>query len=338
MNNLEESSVHLNTSIKTSTILKNTQHVAYQTLVHGFKNKQLSHAYLISGDVGTPLLETALFLAQSLVCEHQLNSELACEECVTCLRIENQSYLDFVLIDGSQASIKKDEIGDIQYSFSKSPVEIAGKKVYVIHLMEKASIAAMNSILKFLEEPVEDVTAIITTQNLNKILPTIVSRCQSIRLKSSSKKSISQLLMTQGYDEEDAKLMSLLIHDVNEIGKETQEEYRRIKDAVFDVVSVFAKQFDDALFYVQRHVSNNLDKKSASLFLLILEIVFKDMLKLDGNQDLIFESKREEYGILKEKIKNPLEKIKCIMLASSDLDYNANIALAFDKLMINLMK
>ena len=75
------------------------------------------------------------------------------------------------------------------------------RKVYadIIHLIEKATIGAMNSLLKFLEEPVDDVVAIITTQNISKVLATIISRCQLIRLKDYSSYDLENLLINNGY-------------------------------------------------------------------------------------------------------------------------------------------
>jgi hypothetical protein len=85
-------------------------------------------------------------------------------------------------------------------------LEVNGKKIYIIHLIEKATIGAMNSLLKFLEEPVDDVVAIITTQNISKVLATIISRCQLIRLKDYSSLDLENYLISEGFDAEDAYL------------------------------------------------------------------------------------------------------------------------------------
>ena len=200
--------------MRTKDLLIRTQRVAFQTLANGFKNNRISHAYLISGSIESSLKEMALYLAKSLVCLDL--DPLACEECVNCERIENNIYPDFIMIDGSKESIKKHQIEELQETFSKVSLEVNGKKIYIIHLIEKATIGAMNSLLKFLEEPVDDVVAIITTQNISKVLATIISRCQLIRLKDYSSLDLENYLVSEGYDAEDAYLSSKMFTNAND--------------------------------------------------------------------------------------------------------------------------
>ena len=76
-------------------ILKESQPVVYRVIENGFKNKKTSHAYLISGEKGMPVRQTALFLAQSFLCDS--NETLACEECINCNNANqlNTLYLFF---------------------------------------------------------------------------------------------------------------------------------------------------------------------------------------------------------------------------------------------------
>ena len=120
--------------MKTSEMLEKFQEIAFKTFYNAFTNKQTSHAYLISGTKGTPLKETAVFLAQSFVCEDA--NPLACEECITCIRLKNGSYTDFEFINPDGGSITKDAIEKLQDSFSRTAMEAKGKKIYIIHLIE----------------------------------------------------------------------------------------------------------------------------------------------------------------------------------------------------------
>ena len=151
--------------MRTKDVLIKTQRVAFQTLANGFKSNRISHAYLISGSNEASLRQMAIYLAKSVDCEKL--EPLACEECINCLRIEEKNYPDYVFIDGSSESIKNQQIEDLQEAFSKVSLEVNGKKIYIIHLIEKATLGAVNSLLKFLEEPIDDVVAIITTQNIS---------------------------------------------------------------------------------------------------------------------------------------------------------------------------
>lgn len=157
--------------------LKKNQKVAYRILENALLKNQLAHAYLFTGEKGTPKLESAYLLVQSLVCE---NEGFACETCEMCQHIVNGGYADLIYVDGKSKSIKKGDILNIQERFSKTRLETLGKKVYILDGVENATPEALNSLLKFLEEPESDTIAILISEHSDRILETIVSRCQNI--------------------------------------------------------------------------------------------------------------------------------------------------------------
>lgn len=163
--------------------LKETQPIFYRILEKSFKENKKTHAFLLVGDHTDDI---ATFIAQSYICHEDT---LACETCDDCIRIKEGLYPDMIVCDGKESSIKKSDIDHIQEEFVKSSVENNGK-VYILKNIDNATTQAMNSLLKFLEEPVEEVYAILTTKNINKVLPTIQSRCQVIKLLPESKHSL----------------------------------------------------------------------------------------------------------------------------------------------------
>ena len=181
--------------------LKNYQPVIYQTFLNSLQKDQLSHAYLISGNNGAPLLDVATFFAKSILCDDP--SPLACNSCITCLRVDDGNYPDFFVFDGSKATIKKEAVTTIESAFEKKAFENKGIRVYVLHLIENMTIEAINSILKFLEEPGQKVYAFLTTNNENVILPTIISRCQVLRLKLIDKQIVIKTALEEGAIESD---------------------------------------------------------------------------------------------------------------------------------------
>ena len=120
---------------------------------------------------------------KSLVCSHTP----FCNECEQCKKIENNAYFDYIEFDGYQANIKKEDVIFIRNQFSKSASEIAGKKFFVLYGIENSSKEAMNGLLKFIEEPLENTYAILTTKNISKVLPTIKSRCHIFHIKTDIK-------------------------------------------------------------------------------------------------------------------------------------------------------
>ncbi len=197
-------------------LIAETQPVVYHALENAIHDRRLSHAYLFTGPAGTPKKEAALLLAASIFCEKQ--DGFACEKCNTCRRVLENSYLDFVLLDGSQKSISKEDVDAVQAKFSATASEINGNKVYVILNAENASIPAMNSMLKFLEEPAAGVTAILTTDNTNRILSTIISRCTMMPFVPMKTSWFHERALEAGIPEQDAWFLSHIVkrHDALE--------------------------------------------------------------------------------------------------------------------------
>ena len=186
--------------------LKTYQPVIYKTFLNSLQKDQLSHAYLLSGSNGSPLLDTAIFFAKSILCDEP--SPLACNNCITCLRVDDGNYPDFFVFDGSKSTIRKEAINSIESAFQKKAFESKGIRVYILHLIENMTIEATNSILKFLEEPGKKVYAFLTTNNENAILPTIISRCQMLRLKLIDKQIVIKTAIEEGVEKKDAELLS----------------------------------------------------------------------------------------------------------------------------------
>ena len=164
--------------------LEKYQTAAYKIFKNAFEKNRLSHAYLLIGEQGIPLKEIALFLAKSLVCENP--NPLACEHCINCYRVDEGNYADVKLFDGKEKTIKKSDISNLTETFSKTAIEEKGVVIYILNNIENMTVEATNSLLKFLEEPEEDIIAILLTQNRYKILETILSRCQILTIKENS--------------------------------------------------------------------------------------------------------------------------------------------------------
>ena len=126
--------------------LKDNQEIAYKLLCNALINHKVAHAYLFCGQCNDTMVKAALFLAASIICDH----DIACESCNNCQRVFNFNYGDLVYIDGTNDTIKKEQILALQQQFSKTALEANGHKVYIINHVENATDASLNSLLKFL--------------------------------------------------------------------------------------------------------------------------------------------------------------------------------------------
>ena len=102
-----------------------------------------------------------------------------CETCNSCRRVTSSNHPNVTLIRPDGQDIKKEQMSNLVYSMTKKGYE-AGRKIYIISRADRMNVAAANTLLKFLEEPEGDVTAILLTDSYQSILPTIQSRCQRL--------------------------------------------------------------------------------------------------------------------------------------------------------------
>lgn len=319
--------------MKNREILEKTQPVFYRILERSFREHKPSHAYLLVGD-NTQM--PALFLAQSFICQMD---DLACEECEDCVRIAQHIFPDMITYDGDETSIKKEDIEHIQVEFNKSSVESKGK-VYILDHVENASASAMNSLLKFLEEPAEGVYAILTARNLNKVLPTIQSRCQVIHLLPESKKSIQMSLMKEDYDEENAKILSQLFSSV--------KECEQCKDSdAYDDVKIYVLNFIEDLYTNPGNLLINAeislmkkykgDKETIRLFLNMLVLGLRDMFHVKHQMSLTFVKHRNLFERLPDD-PQILNRIELVLDTIYTMDTNANLSLLMDSMIYRMVK
>ena len=312
---------------------KEHQKVAYSTLLNCKKNKKFPQAILLNGYKDTPLLEIAKYVAKSIVCEN----DDPCEECLDCLRIENGSYTDLIVVDGSEHSIKKGQIEDIQERFSMSALETNGSKIYIINKIENATTEAVNSLLKFLEEPTNDIYAIITTANINNVLSTIISRCMNIRLKKTSKHQLVVDATKKNIPLEDALILSRFQGSLDSI-IETYENssYLSLKDVLIEFMEQM-KEGEDLLYFSQIEISELIkDKNDFLMFLELLEIIFIDIMNYKNESEVIYKEHEDLIEELSNKLDNVQEKLNTIMLFKGCAMLNANVKLLLDSLIIKI--
>ncbi len=156
-----------------------------------FRQGKPAQAYLLWGSPRCDFLAAGRFLAQSFLCE---KGGLACGQCPTCRRFSEGVHPDFIQLDGFDSAIRKDDVEALKNAFAMTAVESKGRMVYLIAACGNMTNEAANSLLKFLEEPAPGITAILTTSNLETVLPTIVSRCETVKLQPLSREDIYHAL------------------------------------------------------------------------------------------------------------------------------------------------
>ena len=318
--------------------LQENQPIIYKTFVNALTTGKLSHAYLLSGTIGMPLRETAVYLAKSLICDDR--KPLACNSCITCCRVDEGNYPDLMIFDGEKSKIKKGDIEKITSSFDKTALEEKGVMIYILHLVETMTPIAVNSLLKFLEEPGKNIYAFLTTENEAKILPTIISRTQVFRFNEINRAQIIKEAENLGVFTEDAEILSGFYNDPSVI-KETSEskEYEIAKQALNDQLNSLIMSPDDAIFTCQRLIIPGLKQQtSVKLYIKMLTEVFKDLLNISVNQNITLKSYDNILQELYKHLSHIEQSLVVLMGAVNKLDYNVNNGLLLDHIIYSITK
>ncbi len=146
-----------------------------ETLRNAVATGRVAHAYIFAGPRGVGKTTTARIVAKALNCENPENGE-PCNSCSQCVEITKGSHPDVIEIDAA-SNRGVDQIRELRESVHYAPVK-GKRKVYIIDEFHMLTKEAFNALLKTLEEPPEHVVFILATTELDRIPPTILSRCQ----------------------------------------------------------------------------------------------------------------------------------------------------------------
>src|SRR3954470_19820800 len=181
-----------------------------RTLKNAINRGRIAHAYLFVGPRGTGKTSTARIFAKALNCTNGPKADFDVND-PACVAIAEGSHLDVIEIDGASNN-GVDQVRDLRDTAQYAPAQ--GKfKVYIIDEVHMLSTAAFNALLKTLEEPPPHVKFVFATTDPQKVLPTILSRCQRFDLKPIPSELIIERLKKIAVDEKikitDAALASI---------------------------------------------------------------------------------------------------------------------------------
>lgn len=178
------------------------------------------HSYIVSGRSHSGKLTCATEFAAALLCPNSGERAVPCRECSTCRRISRGVFPDLSIFDlSTQAALEKSEgrnltlnistVRRITSEVSLRPSE-ADWKVVIVNDVETMQETAQEAFLKTLEEPPPYVVILLLTTDADLLLPTILSRCVTLRMQTPSVATIARVLVETGVDSERADEIALL--------------------------------------------------------------------------------------------------------------------------------
>ncbi len=169
------------------------------------------HAYLLSGPSGVGRRTLALRFTQALNCPQPPAPGEACGECRVCRQIERMQFADLSVIQAEKEGgvLKVEQVREVQHSLSLKPYQ-GQYRVALFLRFQEANPSAANALLKTLEEAPAHVVLILTADAPEQLLPTIVSRCEVLRLRPLPVEAVEPFLAGRGLAREQASLLAHL--------------------------------------------------------------------------------------------------------------------------------
>lgn len=286
-----------------------SQRMFYNYFKSIYDTHHVSHAYMIETRGVSYSFNLALDLAKFFLCDGVYNERI-------CNLVDNGSYSNLKII-GDSASVKKGDIVSLKSEFSMKSLDNR-KQVYIIRNLETLNKNAANSLLKFLEEPEDNVIAIFLCDNVINVLPTIVSRCQVVSLINDD--NVFEGIFVDLYDSDSDVSYEEFVN----------EFVHKFFDIYVNIEKIGTSILSDSHFYDL--------KDCAREFLCFGYYLYFDVINYLYNRDV----KCSDYGIDIKKLAGNskshdiIKKISVINNFISDLRYNVNINLFLDNFIVSL--
>ena len=312
-----------------------------------FKNAiaagKLSHAYIIHGERGMGKLEIAREVAKAIQCEKNspdvaAKTGEACNECKSCKQSESNNQPDIKYITPMKKTLGVDDIREQINDDASIKPYAKPYKIYIIPASDTMTIQAQNALLKTIEEPPKYAIFILLAANVDKFLPTIMSRCVLLSARTVSDDEIAKDLKEKfGVGDYDARVAASFAG--GNIGKAKKliesDTFKETKDSITDLVRDVANGGMDEISKIIKDLSAyKNDKEGLEEYLNMLRVWFTDVLKYKTTKDennIVFqeslnEIKQTAEQISYESIDGILDEINnCEGRTKSNVGFESNL-------------
>lgn len=277
-------------------------------LVNYYHENKLSHAYLIETNDLDKCLDDLKIVVKKLFCPNVYEEQ--CIKCNICNLIDQNYLPSLKIIEPNGSSIKKEQILELKRMFSSIPI-YTKNNIYIIKNAEKMTDSSANTMLKFLEEPEDNLLGFFITKNINNVINTIKSRCEIIKAY---------------YAEDDLNFKNLF-----------NDKYRKYFEVISNYIYKIEIEKKNLIMYNKNELLSNFsEREDYKLLFKIMLLIYEEALNyvLGLKSDI---SSYEQFAYLINYGSNLLiKRIKLITEFLDDINYNVNIELLLDKFVIEL--
>ena len=316
----------------------------YKTIGNMIERAQLPHALIFCGDKSVSKLDMAISLTKRLY-EFTFKDS---DNLVSILkRIDDNSFTNLFIIEPEKGNIKKEVVKDIIKESIKTSME-DGPKVFIFNGAESLNVSSSNSLLKFIEEPIDDTYIIFIVDNIESLLPTIRSRCVTLFFKPLNKELLIEKLVSDGHEKEIVLPLIEYSLDSNEVERIIgDEKLISILSLVEELFMVRIEDKESMITYLneRRDVLEDSQKNKEladykkNIFISLIIALINDLIKLKNNdENIAFIMIKERLNELKDiyTLENLIILMEEAMNIKIRLKYNINFRLNIDKLLMDI--
>ena len=303
---------------------------------------QISHAYILTGESGMGRKTLAKAFAMTLLCENQNEDRDPCGQCHACIQFQTDNHPDVIYVSHAKEGIGVDDIreqinGTVQVKPYSSPY-----KIYIVDEAEKMTVQAQNALLKTLEEPPAYVVILLLTTRADAFLPTILSRCITLKLKPLYDEVIREYLMDRlQVSKADADIYTAFAR--GNLGKaialSSSDSFVEVR---FSVMSLLKNSRNMDIVQMLETVKQwKEDRLQIQECLEFMQLWYRDVLMFKATQEMEGIIFREEYKFIREmatksSFRGIEEILEALDKARQRLEANVNYELTMELLLLTI--
>jgi len=321
---------------------------AIDLLQKHIQTEQMRHAYLLLGPESLGKTTLALRFAQALNCLQPVFHDEPCGHCIPCRQIEDGNFPDVRLIrpETTSEEVKVDEVRDLSRWLALSPYQ-SKWRIAILADFHQANEHAANALLKTLEEPGGNALLLLTAHSAEDLLPTIVSRCEVLKLRPVPVDELCQSLLERGLDEEDVRLYARISGGfpgkaitLLEDSEAAEHRKQRLEEHALLLTSNRAERSDYASKMSRFHKEAWVVRGEVLETLAYWQLLWRDVMLINSGANVAIQNQdlREiiDQLTLQVSVTDTLSILKKIHQTGDAVQRNANIRLALESLLLTL--